>query len=189
VYARIAPGSWLIERDVVEARKKMDLSRWDEMPADTQQLWMAKIAEEAKTGDMPPLQYLALHWRANLSESDVKSLSILSKSASAGGSEPALAGVGNAARGEAVFEKRCTGCHAMNADREGPRLAKVYGRKAGTVPGFTYSAGLKNSGMTWRDATLEQWLSNPDLMVPDNNMSFSVSKAEERKDLIAYLKQ
>src|SRR5271155_6048933 len=42
VYARIAPGSWLIERDIVEARKKMDLSRWEEMPADRQEILKAK---------------------------------------------------------------------------------------------------------------------------------------------------
>jgi cytochrome c len=77
----------------------------------------------------------------------------------------------------------------MAVDREGPRLAGVYGRRAGSITEFTYSAGLKNSGVTWNDATLEKWLSDPDLMVPDNNMSFSVSKAKERRDLIAYLKQ
>ena len=172
VYARIAPGSWLIERDIIEARKKMDLSHWEEMPADKQQVLTAKIFEEAKNGDMPPLQYRLLHWTAQLSKTDVQALSMLSKSAS--GSEAALAGDGDAVQGKAVFEKRCTGCHAMAVDREGPRLAGVYGRRAGNIAGFTYSAGLKNSGVTWNDATLEKWLSDPDLMVPDNNMSFSV---------------
>jgi hypothetical protein len=80
-------------------------------------------------------------------------------------------------------------CHAIDVDREGPKLAGVYGRRAGGVAGFTYSAGLKNSGVTWNDATLEKWLSDPDVMVPDNNMSFSVPKAEERRDLIAFLMQ
>jgi cytochrome c len=108
---------------------------------------------------------------------------------STGPSEKAMAGDGDAVRGKAVFEKRCMGCHAMDADREGPRLLGVYGRKAGSVPGFTYSAGLKNLGVTWNDATLEKWLSDPDLIVPDNNMSFGVPKAEDRRDLIAYLKQ
>jgi cytochrome c len=61
VYARVAPGSWLIERDIVEARKKMDLSQWEEMPAEKQDVLMAKIIQEAKSGDMPPIQYLALH--------------------------------------------------------------------------------------------------------------------------------
>jgi cytochrome c len=186
VYARVAPGSWLIERDIIRAREHMDLSRWEELPPETQQLLMVEIAQEAKRREMPPLQYLALHWRSNLSENDVKTLSMLGKNA--GRTEAALAGGGDAARGEDVFQKRCTGCHAMNADREGPRLAALYGRKAGSVPGFTYSKGLKNSNWTWTDATLEKWLSDPDLMVPDNNMSFSVPKAEERRDLIAYLK-
>src|SRR5271156_2177672 len=88
VYARIAPGSWLIERDIVEARKKMDLSHWEQMPADKQQVLAAKIVQEAKSGDMPPLQYRLLHWDAKLSKSDVQTLSMLSKSA--GGSEAAL---------------------------------------------------------------------------------------------------
>src|SRR5260370_37561643 len=121
---------------------------------------MEKIVGEAKSGDMPPLQYRLMQWDAELSKGDVQTLSMLGKSA--GGSEGALAGDGDAVRGKAVFEKRCTGCHAMDADREGPRLAGVFGRKAGSVAEFTYSAGLKNSGITWTDATLERWLSDPD---------------------------
>jgi cytochrome c len=187
VYARVAPGSWLIERDIVEGRKHMDLSRWEEMPLDEQQVLKAKIVKEAKSGDMPPPQYLLLHWDAKLTKADVQALSMIGRSA--GGSEAALAGEGDAVHGKVVFEKRCTGCHALDVDREGPRLAGVYGRKAGSVAGFTYSAGLKNLGVTWNDAMLEKWLSDPDVMVPDNNMSFSVPKAEERRDLIAYLKR
>jgi cytochrome c len=187
VYSRIAPGSWLIERDIVEARRKMDLSQWEKLPADKQDVLVAKIIQEAKSGDMPPLQYRLLHRDAQLSKADVQALAMLGKSS--GGSEATLVGDGDAVRGKAVFEKRCTGCHAMEADREGPRLAGVFGRKAGSVSGFTYSAGVKNLGLTWNDATLERWLSDPDMVVPDNNMSFSVPKAEERRDVIAYLKQ
>jgi cytochrome c len=157
------------------------------MPAEQQEVLMAKIFQEAKSGDMPPLQYRLLHWDAKLSTGEVQALSMLGKSA--GGAEAALAGDGDAVRGKAVFERRCIGCHAMEANREGPRLAGVYGRKAGGVAGFTYSTGLKSLGVTWNDATLERWLSDPDLMVPDNNMNFGVPKAEERRDLIAYLKQ
>src|SRR6202043_2065521 len=80
VYARIAPGSWLIERDIVEARKKMDLTRWDQMSAEQQQVLMAKILEEAKSGDMPPLQYRLLHWDATLSLDEVHTLSMMGKS-------------------------------------------------------------------------------------------------------------
>src|SRR5260370_37029362 len=115
VYARVAPGSWLIERDIVEARKKMDLSRWEQMPANQQEILMAKILEEAKSGDMPALQYRLLHWDAKLSKGDVQTLSMLGKSA--GGSEAALAGDGDAVRGKAGFEKRWTGCHACDVGR------------------------------------------------------------------------
>ena len=186
-YARVAPGSWLIERDIVRAREKMDLSRWEQMPVETQEVWAAKIVHETKSGDMPPLQYRLLHWDARLSKADVETLSMLGKSAV--GSEATVAGVGDAVHGKAVFEKRCVGCHAMDADREGPRLAGVFGRKAGSVAGFNYSAGVKSSGMTWTDATLERWLTDPDLVVKDNNMSIGVPKAEDRRDLIAYLKK
>ena len=187
VYARIAPGSWLIERDIVKAREKMDLSRWDQLSAEKQEVLKAKIVQEAKSGDMPPVQYLALHWTAKLSSGDVQALTMLGQHV--GGSEAALIGLGDPMRGKAVFEKRCTGCHAMDVNREGPRLAGVFGRKAGSVAGFTYSAGLKKSGITWEDATLEKWLSDPDLMVPENDMSINVPKAAERRDLIAFLKQ
>jgi len=187
IYARIAPGSWLIERDIVDARRHLDLSQWKNTPPETRQVWSAKIVQEAKSGDMPPAQYLLLHRNAKLSKDDVQALSALGQPS--GGSETALAGPGDPARGKAVFEKRCTGCHALNADREGPRLSGVYGRKAGSIAGFAYSKGLKNSDMTWTDATLEKWLSDPDMMIPDNNMSFSVPKAEERRDLIAFLRQ
>jgi cytochrome c len=165
----------------------MDLSHWDQTIAEKQDVLKAKIIQEAKSGDMPPLQYLALHWNAKLSAGDVQALAMLGQHA--GGSEAALTGLGDPTRGKIVFEKRCTGCHAMEVDREGPRLAGVFGRKAGSVAGYSYSARLKESGITWDDATLEKWLSDPDLMVPDNNMSINVPKAAERRDLIAFLKQ
>jgi len=186
VYARVAPGSWLIERDIVEARKKMNLSKWTELSADTQDVLIAKIIREAKSGDMAPLQYRALHWGAKLTPGDIAALRMMDK---AGEGEASLSEPGDAARGKLVFQKRCTGCHAMEGDREGPRLAGVFGRKAGSVAEFDYSAGLKNSGITWNEATLERWLSDPDLVVPDTKMDFHLPKAQERSDLIAYFKQ
>src|ERR1700690_3899443 len=146
IYARIAPGSWLIERDIIDARKHMNLSQWKNTPPETQQGWAAKIVQEAKSGDMPPVQYLLLHRDAKLSKDDVQTLSALGQAS--GASESALAGPGDPVHGKAVFEKRCTGCHALEVDREGPRLSGVYGRKAGSIAGFAYSKGLKNAGMT-----------------------------------------
>ena len=100
-----------------------------------------------------------------------------------------LARVPDADRGKALFERRCTGCHAVDANREGPHLRGVFGRKAGSVPGFGYSTVLKNSGVTWNEDSLNRWLTDPDTAIKGNNMDFSVAKADERADLIAFLKE
>ena len=186
VYARLAPGSWLIERDIVEARKKMNLSNWSQLTADTQAVLVGQIIHEAKNGDMPPLQYRLLHWNSRLTPMDVTTLSMLESS---GQQEGGVRVSGDAIRGESVFEKRCTGCHAMEGNREGPRLSGVFGRKAGSVAGFDYSAALKNSGITWDETTLEKWLKDPDIFVPGNNMDFYVPSAQERSDLISYFRR
>lgn len=96
---------------------------------------------------------------------------------------------GDAARGKEVFEKRCTGCHALEQDREGPHLKGVFGRTAGTVSGFDYSDALKNSQIVWNEATLERWLTDPQTMVPGANMDFFVAKPGERADVIEFLKE
>jgi cytochrome c len=77
VYARLAPGSWLMERDIIEARKKMNLSNWEQMSADTQDVLIGQIIHEAKSGDMPPSQYRLLHRDAKLTAADVAALSSL----------------------------------------------------------------------------------------------------------------
>jgi cytochrome c len=185
-YARVAPGSWLIERDIVEARKKLNLSLWDQMPAETQETMIGEIVHEAKSGEMPPLQYRLLHWKSQLTPTDIATLSSMQKNLVP---QENTGGLGDAARGKMVFEKRCTGCHALEGSREGPPLANVFGRKAGSVAGFEYSAGLKNLGLTWNDTTLEKWLTDPDMMVPDNKMGVSVPKIQERLDIVAYFKK
>jgi cytochrome c len=90
--------------------------------------------------------------------------------------------------GETLFQKRCSGCHALDADHEGPRLRGVVGRAAGTVKTFQYSDGLRNAKFTWDEATLDKWLTDTESVVPDNDMSFQVPKQEERAAIISYLK-
>jgi cytochrome c len=99
------------------------------------------------------------------------------------------AGQADPVQGKEVFEKRCTGCHALEQDREGPRLRGVFGRTSGTVVGFPYSPALTKARIVWDELSLEQWLTDPDTLVPGNNMGFHVAKAEERRDVIAFLKQ
>ncbi len=98
------------------------------------------------------------------------------------------AGPGDATPGKALFERRCIGCHTLDQNRVGPRLAGIYGRKSGTVPDFPYSAELRRAGIVWDNRSLDAWLTDPDTLVPGNNMSFHVAKADERRDLIAFLK-
>ncbi len=99
------------------------------------------------------------------------------------------AGTADADRGKTIFEKRCTGCHALAIDKEGPRLGGVFGRAAGSVPTFTYSDAVKKSGVTWDAPGLDTWLMEPDAFIPDSNMAFRVTDASERSAIIAYLKQ
>ena len=186
IYARIAPGSWLIERDIMEARKAMNLSQWDLLTSEKQDVLTAKILSEARHGTMPPVQYRLIHWGTAITVADITALSTMSNTHS---SEASVRGVGDPVNGKAVFEKRCTGCHALDSDREGPRLAGVFSRKAASVSGFNYSAALKASSIVWDETTLDKWLTDPDTMVPQNDMSIAVPKAEERRDIIAYLRQ
>jgi cytochrome c len=95
----------------------------------------------------------------------------------------------DAAAGKVVFEKRCTGCHALDADRDGPRLRGVYGRKAGSVPSFQYSDALRKSGITWDSQSLDKWLTEPDAFVKETDMPFRVADPDERSALIQYLKE
>jgi cytochrome c len=91
--------------------------------------------------------------------------------------------------GEELFAKRCGGCHSPDRDKEGPRLAGAYGRKAGSVPAFPYSDALRKSGIVWDDQTLEQWLTDPEKVVPGTDMEFRVEKPEERSQIIAWLRE
>jgi cytochrome c len=93
----------------------------------------------------------------------------------------------DAAGGKELFFRRCSGCHSLDSEKEGPRLRGVFGRKAGSVPGFQYSDALRNSGIVWNEPSLNTWLEGPQALVPGNDMEFKVSNPDERTALIAYL--
>jgi cytochrome c len=106
-----------------------------------------------------------------------------------GTSFSSASGVQDNNNGKALFEKRCGGCHALDRDKEGPRLGGVYGRAAGKVDSFQYSDALKKSRIVWSDTTLDAWLTDTEKLVPNNDMTFHVEKPDERREIIAYLKQ
>lgn len=97
----------------------------------------------------------------------------------------------DAAAGERVFLK-CRACHQIGEGAHnsvGPVLNGVVGRKAGTYPGYNYSEANKNSGLVWDEATLKEYLKNPQSKVPGTKMTFpGLSREKDIDDVIAYLK-
>jgi cytochrome c len=93
--------------------------------------------------------------------------------------------------GKRVF-LMCRSCHSTEPDgrhKVGPNLHGMFGSKAGAKEGFKYSDVVKNSGITWSEETLNEWLVKPKNFLPGNKMAFAgVPKEEDRKALIAYLK-
>jgi cytochrome c len=98
----------------------------------------------------------------------------------------------DAAAGEKAFAV-CKACHQIGPNAKnavGPELNGVVGRKAGSVESYNYSPANKNSGLTWDEATLREYLMDPRKKVPGTKMIFAGIKDEKRlNDLIAYLKQ
>ena len=96
----------------------------------------------------------------------------------------------DAAAGEKVFLV-CKVCHQVGENAKnavGPVLNGLFGRKAGTVDGFSYSEGNRHSGITWDDATFSEYIKDPKAKVPGTKMVFAGIKDEQKiKDLTAYL--
>jgi cytochrome c len=85
---------------------------------------------------------------------------------------------------------RCAGCHSTQAGQNkiGPSLAGVFGKPSGSVPGYNYSAALKNAHLTWDQQTLDKFLQNPGGVVHGTKMFATVPDADTRQRVIAYLK-
>lgn len=96
---------------------------------------------------------------------------------------------GDARRGQRVYEARCIACHSLDVNRVGPKHSGVFGRRAGTVEGYSYSKAVKQSGVVWNHATLDTWLANPGQFIPGSKMGFRLSRPQDRADVIAYLKR
>ncbi|MBM3596765.1 MAG: cytochrome c family protein [Alphaproteobacteria bacterium] len=89
------------------------------------------------------------------------------------------------------FKKHCSACHTVEKGKNkiGPSLAGIVGRKAGTIEGFKYSDANLKSDVVWDEAKLDIYLEDPKKFMPGNKMVFpGVKKADERKEIIAYMK-
>ena len=96
------------------------------------------------------------------------------------------------AAGEQSF-KKCLPCHSVGegaANKVGPQLNALDGRKAGTAPGYSYSDANKNSGLVWDEATFKEYIVNPMAKVPGTKMAFpGIKNQTEVANLWGYLKQ
>ncbi|MFN7320687.1 MAG: c-type cytochrome [Methylobacterium sp.] len=97
----------------------------------------------------------------------------------------------DAEAGKSVFNQ-CRACHQVGETARngaGPVLNGLFGRKAGTVPGYNYSEANKNSGIIWDETNFAAYIRDPKAFMPGNKMAYAGLKDDRRiADLIAYLK-
>ena len=95
---------------------------------------------------------------------------------------------GDASRGGELYLARCGACHSIDENGAGPRHVGLIGRRAGSQPLYDYSSSLQASRIVWSRETLNQWLANPNLLVPGNKMVVQLANdPKDRADLIEYL--
>jgi cytochrome c len=104
-------------------------------------------------------------------------------------SSSAALGAGDADIGKTVFAAHCAVCHATEAGQNkiGPSLAGIVGSKSGSVPGFDFSAAMKDANVTWDDADLDKYLANPTGFVHGTKMFINLPSETDRQNVIAYL--
>jgi cytochrome c len=94
--------------------------------------------------------------------------------------------------GAELFAQQCAICHSLSpadAPRQGPALAGIYGRKAGSVAGFHYSPGYGEADFVWDEAHLDSYLTDPQAVIPGAVMLYKQKNADVRKAIIAFLKE
>lgn len=95
--------------------------------------------------------------------------------------------------GKLAFNNSCRTCHSLKAgdNRLGPSLHGIVGAKAGQSTGYAYSQSLRQSGVTWDEATLDRWIENPEAVIPNNNMKpySGLADAAVRKKIVDFLKK
>jgi cytochrome c len=123
--------------------------------------------------DRPGRRALAKAWRAGLF-----ALALLGASIS----------TSTAAQGERLYIERCGGCHSLDDHGPGPRHRGLIGRRAGSLPGFEYSKALRESRLVWTAQLLDQWIADPNALVPGNRMVVQLaSDPVDRAAIVEYL--
>jgi cytochrome c len=93
--------------------------------------------------------------------------------------------------GQRVFNQ-CRACHQVGPTAKnglGPQLNGLFGRAAGSMPGFTYSEASKTSGITWDATNFAEFVRNPKGRMPGTKMVFAGLKNDSQiAELADYLK-
>ncbi len=93
--------------------------------------------------------------------------------------------------GEVLFGE-CRDCHnfaeGAGPGRKAPNLWGVFGRVAGTAPGWDYTPELRASGIVWTETTMDRWLRNPGSVVPGTKMDFQVPNDQQREYVLEYMR-
>jgi cytochrome c len=105
----------------------------------------------------------------------------------------AAAGPHDDSRGAELFRK-CVACHTVTPGgdhRAGPTLYRLFGRVAGSHPGYPYSSALEDSDLVWTEETVARLFEvGPDVLVPGSKMPLQrMPSAKDRADLVAYLRE
>jgi len=99
----------------------------------------------------------------------------------------------DSAPGRVIFESKCAICHTAEpkaADSAGPNLYGVVGRPSASRPTFAYSPGLRALSVVWSVERLDQYLTDPQAMVPATYMAFTgIKRSEDRQTLLCFLAQ
>ncbi len=91
--------------------------------------------------------------------------------------------------GRDLFDEQCTACHSLDTNKYGPKLGDVFGHRAGSAPGYDYSAALRKAGLIWSTDNLNRWLVGPQQFIPGVKMPVRVPDPIARRDIVAYLQQ
>lgn len=98
----------------------------------------------------------------------------------------------NVEAGKAIFQKQCFTCHTTDkggANKVGPNLWEVVGRKKASHEGFSYSSAMQAKGGEWTYEDINHLIFKPTAYVKGTKMAFAgLPKVQERADVIAYLR-
>lgn len=166
--------------------------------------WIGSLWGQASTAKGAPVSALAQATAAKQASPTAKAEPSAKAEASAAKAAPPAAKAdpspataaadcssGNATQGASIFKAKCATCHTCNQDgpnKSGPNLFGVMGRQSGQANGFKYTPANKDSGVTWSNESMFEFLTNPKKFIKGTNMAFPGFKKEaDRADVIAYL--